>query len=308
MTLQQLRYVLEVATCGSMSSAAANLFVAQPSLSKAIGELEQEMGIKIFRRTFAGSTLTDDGVRFVAYARQVVEDADRLEASYKGSYGVRPSFIVAAVHNTLVSRAFGEVVRALDSAYYELAIRGGEVTDIVEGVRTNEADLGVLYRSAENAEALGALTHAMGLTYRPIASVPVFVLISTKHPCTNHDSVRLSDLEDLPCIEQRPWYGDGVHPVRRLFRLPEAARRVIVADGATRRDLIAHLNGYALAVGSLGDDPSTNGLARVRLEGFGPVDIGLLEHPDRPLSSAAREFAAALERVACSSVGAVRLS
>lgn len=67
MTLQQLRYVVEVSRNGSISRAAQNLFVTQPSLSKAISDLETEMGITIFQRTNRGVTLTEEGTRFLSY-------------------------------------------------------------------------------------------------------------------------------------------------------------------------------------------------------------------------------------------------
>ena len=51
MTLQQLRYAIAVADCGSMNQAAAKLFISQPSLSEAVKELEGEIGIRIFGRT-----------------------------------------------------------------------------------------------------------------------------------------------------------------------------------------------------------------------------------------------------------------
>lgn len=49
MTLQQLKYAIEIANCGSFNEAAKRLFISQPSLSKAIKELEVELGIGILR-------------------------------------------------------------------------------------------------------------------------------------------------------------------------------------------------------------------------------------------------------------------
>ena len=73
MTLQQLRYIIEIAQSGSISLAAQRLFITQPSLSKSVADLEKEMGITIFYRGSRGVMLSPDGVKFLAYARQVVE-------------------------------------------------------------------------------------------------------------------------------------------------------------------------------------------------------------------------------------------
>ena len=82
MTLQQLKYVLAVASKGSVNEAAKSLFISQPSLSNAIKELEQELKINIFVRTNRGMTLTNDGFEFIGYARQVIQQYEMLEEKY----------------------------------------------------------------------------------------------------------------------------------------------------------------------------------------------------------------------------------
>ena len=83
MTLQQLRYMIAIVRWGSFNMAAQKLFISQPSLSKSMNELEKEMGITLFSRTSRGAVLTEEGTRFLSYARQVVEQADLLERRYK---------------------------------------------------------------------------------------------------------------------------------------------------------------------------------------------------------------------------------
>ena len=83
MTLQQLKYMIEIANCGSISEAAKRLFISQPSLSNAMKELETEMTLELFIRTPRGIMLTVDGAEFLGYARQVVEQAALLEQRYQ---------------------------------------------------------------------------------------------------------------------------------------------------------------------------------------------------------------------------------
>lgn len=64
MTLQQLRYIVAIAEAGTLSGAAKALFISQPSLTKTVQELENEMGIKIFERTNKGVLLSHDGEIF----------------------------------------------------------------------------------------------------------------------------------------------------------------------------------------------------------------------------------------------------
>lgn len=79
MTLQQLKYVIEVAKAKSISEAAKKLFISQPSLTNAIKELEKEMNITIFLRTNKGILISKEGEIFLGYARQVLEQAYLLE-------------------------------------------------------------------------------------------------------------------------------------------------------------------------------------------------------------------------------------
>lgn len=82
MTLQQLKYVVEVAKEQSISKAAKKLFISQPSLTNAIKDLEKEMQINIFIRTNKGISLSKEGEIFLGYARQVLEQAYLLEERY----------------------------------------------------------------------------------------------------------------------------------------------------------------------------------------------------------------------------------
>lgn len=93
MTLQQLRYIVAIAEAGTLSGAAKALFISQPSLTKTVQELENEMGIKIFERTNKGVLLSHDGEIFLGYARQVLEQAALLESHYKTQPAASRNFV-----------------------------------------------------------------------------------------------------------------------------------------------------------------------------------------------------------------------
>ncbi len=84
-SLQQLRYIIEVAECGSINAASQQLYVSQPTLSTTIKDTEQELGISIFNRTNRGITLTNEGTEFIGYARQILQQFDLFEARYSNS-------------------------------------------------------------------------------------------------------------------------------------------------------------------------------------------------------------------------------
>ena len=92
MTIQQLKYILTVAEAGSITEAAKQLFISQPSLSTSIRETEKEAGITIFVRSRTGITLTNEGVEFLGYARQVLQQMELLEDRYITSLPQKVTF------------------------------------------------------------------------------------------------------------------------------------------------------------------------------------------------------------------------
>ena len=91
MTLQQIKYVLEISKCGAISKAAQELFVAQPYLSSTLKELENELNIKIFSRTRKGVILTPDGKEFLSYAKPLLDQKD-IRDVFKKYYQTYISF------------------------------------------------------------------------------------------------------------------------------------------------------------------------------------------------------------------------
>ena len=98
MNIQQLYYAVAIAEAGTFSRAAERLYIAQPSLTNAIKELEREVGIRIFYRNGKGAAPTPEGVEFLTYARTVCSQFDVLRDRYAGEgTSVKRKFCVSAV-------------------------------------------------------------------------------------------------------------------------------------------------------------------------------------------------------------------
>jgi DNA-binding transcriptional LysR family regulator len=101
MNLRQLRYVVATADHGTMTAAAQALFVAQPALSRAIRDLERELGIELFARAGRGVVLTDAGEQIVRYARDALQSVDAIEAYSSAPVGGKPGELRVASTATL---------------------------------------------------------------------------------------------------------------------------------------------------------------------------------------------------------------
>ena len=104
MTLTQLRYVITIADTGSMNEHQKHFFISQPSLSQAVKELETEIGAELFKRSNRGVSVTQEGIEFLGYARQVVEQYELIESHYIERKNVKKKFGVSMQHYTICSQ------------------------------------------------------------------------------------------------------------------------------------------------------------------------------------------------------------
>ena len=118
MTLQQMRYVIEIAERGSMNEAAKNLFMSQPSLSASIKDLEDEINITVFRRSNKGIELTPEGSEFLGYVRQILDQYALMEDHYHGRNDPEKKFYVSAQHYTFAVEAFSNAVLKISAAFF----------------------------------------------------------------------------------------------------------------------------------------------------------------------------------------------
>ena len=139
MTLKQLEYVVKVAECGTVSGAAKALFVAQPSLSAAIQELESEMHLTLFHRTNKGVIVTKEGEVFLSYARQILEQTALLESRYKGDPVRKQAFCVSTQHYSFAVNAFVDLIRERGGDRYDFSLRETQTYEIIEDVHSAKA-------------------------------------------------------------------------------------------------------------------------------------------------------------------------
>ena len=144
MTLQNLKYILEIADSRSLSKAARKLFISQSTLSAALKELETDLGVELFQRTNRGVTLTYDGEDFIRYAREIVEQTQYLEQRYHSRKSLPMRFSVSTQHLPFSVRAFIELFKEADTDTYDMAIRECDTNSVIHDVAGNKSELGIL--------------------------------------------------------------------------------------------------------------------------------------------------------------------
>lgn len=193
MKLQQLRYVVKVAECGSITEASRRLFVSQPSITASIRDLENEMGVHIFERTNKGVIVSEEGETFLGYARQVLDQADLLEGKYKGESEQVPHFSVSCQHYSFAVNAFVDVIREFDAARYDFTLREEQTHEIIEDVAHMKSELGILYLSEHNREVIERMLAANELVFEGLFCATPHVFVCADHPLAGRSSVTLED-------------------------------------------------------------------------------------------------------------------
>lgn len=290
MTLQQLKYIIAIAECGSITSAAQKLLVAQPSLSKAVSELEKEMGITIFYRNNRGVFLSDEGSKFLSYARQVIEQSDLLEQQYKQKESIRRVFSISAQHYAFVVNAFVTLVKEYGENKYEFTLRESKTHDIIEDVRTSRSELGVLFLSKFNREIILRMIHNADLAFTPLFTATPHVFVSKYNPLAKKTSVTLEDLQAFPRLTYEQGINNSFYYSEELHSTEESPKSIIVTDRATLFNLLIGLEGYTISSGILSSDLNGTDIVSIPLESYEIMEIGYIAPTDRPLSAVSERY------------------
>jgi len=167
--------------------AAGRCFVSQPSLSAAIRNLEDELGVKVFERGKTGVLLTDAGERVVAQARRVLEEADRVKAVAKEGRNPLAGVLRLGVIPTIAPYLLPELVQALRAVAPQMPL------DIEENLTAN---LEAMLRAGTLDAAILALPFEQpGIETMPLYDEEFRLAVPVKHPWAKRKHVALDELD-----------------------------------------------------------------------------------------------------------------
>lgn len=284
MKLQQLRYVVKVAECGSITEASRRLFVSQPSITASIRDLENEMGVHIFERTNKGVIVSEEGETFLGYARQVLDQADLLEGKYKGESEQVPHFSVSCQHYSFAVNAFVDVIREFDAARYDFTLREEQTHEIIEDVAHMKSELGILYLPEHNREVIERMLAANELVFEGLFCATPHVFVCSDHPLADHASVTLEDLEDYPFLSYEQGSYNSFYYSEELTSTFERRKNIRVRDRATLFNLAMGLNGYTVCSGVISHELNGPGIISIPLDVDEYMEIGIITRKNTTLT------------------------
>ena len=249
MTIQQLKYVITISEAGSLNKASEVLYIAQPSLTSSIQELERELGIAIFSRSGRGMTLTNDGIEFIQYARQVVQQYDSLLEKFGKGGTVKKKFGISTQHYSFAVKSFVEMVKQFDTEEYEFAIRETKTREVIDDVASGKSEIGILYLSDFNRKAIEKFLRTNNLVFHHLIDCNAYVYIWKGHPLAKNRSIRFEELADYPCLSFEQGAAGSFYFAEELLSTSEYPRTIKASDRATMLNLMVGLNGYTLCSG-----------------------------------------------------------
>ncbi len=296
MTLQQLKYIVTVAETGSITEAAKQLFISQPSLTNAIHELEKEMQVTIFIRTNKGVVISGEGETFLSYARQVLEQVGLMEEKYLNVKEQRPRFSVSCQHYSFAVNAFVDVIHEFDANQYDFTLRETQTYEIIEDVSKLKSEIGILYVSSKNKEIIMKLIKQNELKFEDLFTAQPHVFISSKHPLADKETISLEDLEEYPYLSFEQGDYNSFYFSEEILSTLDHKKNIKVRDRATLFNLVIGLNGYTVSSGVISEELNGENIIARPLKVDEYMRIGVITQKNMSLSRYGLSYMEALKR------------
>lgn len=242
MNILHLKYAVEVAKTHSISKAAENLYMGQPNLSRAIKELEENLGITIFRRTSKGIVTTPDGDEFLRRARKIVAQVDEVEEIYRSKRSHKKTFSVCVPRASYIGTAMTEMLRKSNlSGPADICYKEANSNEAISGVARGDYSLGIARYQASFEKYFVDIFKEKKLIYETVAEFYYLMLIRKDDPLAKKEKISSGDLKDYIEIT----HGDPYVPTMPLIDVRKAEfsedidKRIYVFERAAQFELLA---------------------------------------------------------------------
>lgn len=244
MNILHLKYAIEVERTRSINKAAENLFMGQPNLSRAIRDLENSLGITIFRRTSKGMTPTPQGEEFLGHAKRIVAQIDEVESMYKSGGTGKLKFSVSVPRASYLCDAFTRFASELDpSMPAEIYYKETNSLRAINNILQNDYRLGII-RYQKNFESyFKAMLHEKDILSELIAEYSCYLLLSADDPLAEKEDISNTDLAEYTEIGNPDHYVPSL-PFTDAIKAESSeyiTRRIYVFERASQFELLSNV-------------------------------------------------------------------
>lgn len=295
MTIQQLKYFIKICECKKINEAAKDLFISQPCLSNAMMDLEKEFNITLFLRKTTGITLTHEGEEFLSYARGVIEQVNLVDERYLNKKN-KQICQISSQHYSFVVLAFSNIVKRLNDKEYEITLRETKTYEIIDDVSNFRSEIGVLYLSEFNQKIILNLLKENDLIYESLYIASPHVFISNKNPLHNLDKIKISDLDNYPCLTFEQGIHNSLFYSEEILNSLKHKKSIKVSDRATLFNLLVGINGYTISSGIIDKEINDKNIISKPLDTFEKIEIIYIVNKKNNLSEFGKAFLEELKK------------
>lgn len=241
MNILHIKYAMEVANAGSINKASETLMIAQPNLSRAIKELEADLGITIFDRSSKGMVMTPDGEEFLGYGRKILELMDDVEKLYKGGLPVKQKFSISVPRASYISEAFAQFSNSISADPTEIFYKETNSQRAIQHILNADYKLGIIRYAANYEKYFKEMLEEKGLAHEMIGEFQYVLAMGQDSPLAQKENVCFEDLSDLIEIAHAdPFVPSLPLAVVKKEELPDnVRRRIFVFERASQFDLLS---------------------------------------------------------------------
>lgn len=290
MTLQQLRYIVEVSKCSTISKAAQSLFLTQPTLSKAIKDLEEELGICILERGSSKTRFTAEGTELLCYAKQLLEQAQQIENRFINGANEKKKIAISTQHYAFTVKAFIDLLANEKGTDYEFYFRECKTHEIIDDVFNKKSEIGIIFLSDSTSRYLTRLLQSKDIEFTPLKNFTAHIYLRKNHPLASLKKVTMQQLEDYTCIAYEQ-DNNSLNFAEETVDVSGLRKVVYVRDRATANNIISSTDCYNIGTGCLIDGIIEEDIVSMPLDGYGEkMTVGWIKLKNTEPSPAVKEY------------------
>ncbi|WP_199619636.1 LysR family transcriptional regulator [Paenibacillus alkalitolerans] len=256
MELRQLAYFVEVARLNNLTRAAERLNVAQPALSQQIGNLERELGVRLFNRSGRGVTLTEAGKIFFIGAEKTLAEAERAKDSAKGFNNQPRGKVTVGALESLVQTRLPRMLATFgqENPGINVFIRENTTGPLLEALKKGELDIALAHEWDD--QYLPHLEHLIpppGVCSKSLYDDELVLAVAKGHPLEKRIAVSIREIRDESFVSFKE--GSGIRSLVFAACIKEGFEPIITYECASPRILVAEGLGFSILPRLMAETP-----------------------------------------------------
>ena len=241
MNVIHMKYAIEVAKYGSINKASESIGMAQPNISRAIKELEADLGIAIFDRSAKGMNLTPEGKEFINRAKSILAQLDALETVFRDNLPNTQKFSVSAPRAAYIVEAFANFTHSINGERAEIVLDETPTLNTMKKVNSSDCKLGIIRYESAAEEYFLKMLESNNLVYEPITEFEYVVVSNKDSDLAKRDEIYDEDLRKyIQITHNNPYQATlTASETNKVEQRVSADKRIVVLDTAAQLELLA---------------------------------------------------------------------